>query len=136
MPVEWDAGPNANVSSGDIFAAWRKKMDEPGDLLTEIGDAEGVLKGAAKVVEAVYENNYLTHATIEPMNCTAQVTADRVEVWMGTQNPESVVTTAAAVTKMPPEKIFVRNCFVGTAFGRRLGNDDLRQALVVAMAAV
>ncbi len=134
MPVEWDAGPNANVSSGDIFAAWRKKMDEPGDLLTEIGDAEGVLKGAAKVVEAVYENNYLTHATIEPMNCTAQVTADRVEVWMGTQNPESVVTTAAAVTKMPPEKIFVRNCFVGTAFGRRLGNDDLRQALVVAMA--
>jgi isoquinoline 1-oxidoreductase beta subunit len=56
----------------------------------EEGDALGTLKSAAKAVEADYTTPYLAHATMEPMNCTAQVTPQRVEVWVGTQNPEGI----------------------------------------------
>src|SRR5207247_1935426 len=84
----------------------------------EKGDALAALKSAAKVVEADYEVTYLAHATMEPMNCTAQVTPERVDVWLGTQNPEGSLAAAAEVTGVAPENVYVHTCFLGRGFAR------------------
>src|SRR3989454_4519221 len=93
LPIEWDGGTHANDSSSGFFEMGRKALDEPGArVVTKKGDAEAVIKSSDKVVEAVYELPYLDHAMMEPMNCTAHVTPDRAEVWVGTQNPEEAVS--------------------------------------------
>ena len=95
-----------NVPGGAGQEGWSAK---------EKGNALAALKSAAKVVEADYEVTYLAHATMEPMNCTAQVTPERVDVWLGTQNPEGALAAAAEVSGMAPENVYVHNCFWGAA---------------------
>src|SRR6266403_1476763 len=92
----------------------------------------GVAVVADKVVEAVYELPYLDHAFMEPMNCTAHVTADRVDVWVGTQKPDDALLDAAKLTGIPQENVYIHNCFIGGGFGRRNYNDNVRQAVMIA----
>ena len=134
MPIEWDLGAHANTSSAEFQKIFRAALDKEGVVANEKGDALAALKGAAKVVEADYEVPYLAHATMEPMNCTAQVTPERVDVWLGTQNPEGVLAATAEVTGMAPENVYVHNCFLGGGFGRRFYNDDVKQAVTIAKA--
>jgi isoquinoline 1-oxidoreductase beta subunit len=134
MPVEWDLGEHAQASSEVFRQEFHKALDESGKVASEKGDALAAIKGAAKVVEADYEAPYLAHATMEPMNCTAHVTPERVEVWVGTQNPEGALAAAAEITGVAPENVYVYNCFLGGGFGRRFYNDDVRQAVTVAKA--
>jgi isoquinoline 1-oxidoreductase beta subunit len=77
---------------------------------------------------------YLAHATMEPMNCTAQVTPQRVDVWVGTQNPEAALAAAAEITGVAPAHVYVHTCFLGGGFGRRGNTDHVRQAVTVAKA--
>jgi isoquinoline 1-oxidoreductase beta subunit len=85
-------------------------------------------------VEADYEAPYLAHATMEPMNCTAQVTPQRVDVWVSTQTPEGAMAAAAETAGVAPENVYIHNCFLGGGFGRRLYNDDVKKAVSVAKA--
>ena len=134
MPVEWDFGEHASASSEAFRQGFRAALDEAGTVASERGDTLTAIQGAAKVVEADYEAPYLAHATMEPMNCTAHVTPERVEVWVGTQNPEGALAAAAEITGVAPENVYVHNCFLGGGFGRRFYNDDVRQAVTVAKA--
>jgi len=134
MPIEWDFGPHANANSDDFRKTFQEALDKPGAVAKEEGDALAAIKAARKVVEADYEVPYLAHATMEPMNCTAQVTAQRVDVWVGTQNPEAALAAAAAIAGVAPENVYVHNCFLGGGFGRRANPDDVRQAVTVAKA--
>ena len=134
MPVEWDLGAHANVSSAELQKMFRAALDKEGVVANEKGDALAALKSAAKVVEADYEVPYLAHATMEPMNCTAQVTPERVDVWLGTQTPEGALAATAEVTGVAPENVYVHNCFLGGGFGRRAYNDDVKQAVTIAKA--
>src|SRR5215471_13361888 len=134
MPIEWDLGEHANTSSADFQKMFRAGLEKEGVVANEKGDALAALKSAAKVVEADYEVTYLAHATMEPMNCTAQVTPERVDVWLGTQNPEGSLAAAAEVTGAAPENVYVHTCFLGGGFGRRSYGDDVRQAVTIAKA--
>jgi isoquinoline 1-oxidoreductase beta subunit len=69
---------------------------------------------------------------MEPFNCTAQVTPDRVEIWVGSQDPEAATTDASKITGVPVENIYLHNCFLGGGFGRRGNQDDVRQAVSIA----
>jgi isoquinoline 1-oxidoreductase subunit beta len=81
MPIEWDEGTHGNDNSEEFFKSSRATLDEPGaTVVTKKGDPEGLLKNAAQAVEAVYEVPYLDHTVMEPFNCTAQVTPDRVDI--------------------------------------------------------
>jgi isoquinoline 1-oxidoreductase subunit beta len=133
MPIEWDEGIHGNDSSEEFFKSSRAMLDEPGaKVVTKKGDPEGVLKNASKLVEAVYEVPYLDHTVMEPFNCTAQVTPDRVDIWVGSQDPENATIDASKVTGIPVEKIYLHNCFLGGGFGRRGNQDDVRQAVAIA----
>src|SRR6202030_3430808 len=99
-------------NSQGFFQISRAVLDEPGaKVVTKAGDPEGVLENASQVVEAVYEVPYLDHTVMEPFNCTAQVTADRVDIWVGSQDPENATLDAAKVAGVPVETIYLHNCF-------------------------
>lgn len=136
MPVEWDVGEHGSANSKDFRTAFRASLDKTGVVPDkgEKGSTLEVIKGAAKVVEADYEAPYLAHATMEPMNCTAQVTPNRADVWVGTQNPEGTLAAVAELTGVAPENVHVHNCFLGGGFGRRFYNDEVKQAVAVAKA--
>jgi isoquinoline 1-oxidoreductase beta subunit len=134
MPVTWDFGAHADANSEHFRKTFREALDQPGVVANEQGDALATIKAAGTVVEADYEVPYLAHACMEPMNCTAQVTSQRVDVWVGTQNPEAVMAAAAEITGLPLENVYVNNCFLGGGFGRRGNTDHVRQAVIVAKA--
>ena len=133
LPIEWDEGAHGNDSSEGFFKMSRAALDEPGaKVVTKIGDPEAALKNASQIVEAVYEVPYLDHTVMEPFNCTAQVTSDRVEIWVGSQEPEGATLDASKITGVPVENIYLHNCFLGGGFGRRGNQDDVRQAVAIA----
>jgi isoquinoline 1-oxidoreductase beta subunit len=135
MPIEWDFGQHADVSSQDLRQRQREALEEEGAVAAQHGDADAAMAEATTRLDAIYEVPYLAHATMEPMNCTARVQPDRVDLWFGTQNPEGALAAAAEGTGVPPENVHVHNCFLGGGFGRRFYNDDVRQAVAAAKAA-
>jgi isoquinoline 1-oxidoreductase beta subunit len=97
------------------------------------GDADAALGRAAKVVEATYEVPYLAHATMEPMNCTVKLSADRAECWVPTQNSEASLAALSEQSGVPLARCEVYRHDLGGGFGRRGGNQDyVRQAVNIA----
>jgi isoquinoline 1-oxidoreductase beta subunit len=140
LQIQWDEGPNAGQSSEKISKLFADLVDQPGGapgggaVAKKVGDADAALAGAAKKLEAVYEAPYLSHAPMEPMNCTAVVTADRCEVWASTQGPTTARQTAAQITGLKPESVKVNTLFMGGGFGRRSGADYVGETVEVAKA--
>ncbi|HEY1543727.1 MAG TPA: molybdopterin cofactor-binding domain-containing protein [Xanthobacteraceae bacterium] len=134
MPIEWDLGPNAKVSSESI-AAWLKEgLDVPEGLVgNKTGDAKDALAKAAKKVEAVYAYPYQHHCTMEPQNATALYTDDKCEVWTSTQNAEAALALVSETSGLPIPKCEVYKTFLGGGFGRRsTSHDYVKQAVQIA----
>jgi isoquinoline 1-oxidoreductase beta subunit len=134
MPIEWDFGPAASTDSAGFAAKYRAALDRPLADGGGHGDIAPAFANPAKVVEAVYEVPYLAHAPMEPLNATAHWRPDRIDVWMGTQAPESALAFAAKAGGVDPSAVYVHNCFLGGGFGRRAINDELIQAVQVSKA--
>jgi isoquinoline 1-oxidoreductase subunit beta len=134
LPIVWDEGPNAKVSSESI-AKWLAEGLDPAQQAfvgNENGDVKAALAGAVKKVEAVYSYPYQNHATMEPLNATALYTADKCEVWCGTQNGEAAFAATVEVAGLPAEKCDVYKQMLGGGFGRRGNTDYVRQAVAIA----
>ena len=134
MPITWDNGPNAKVSSESI-AAWLKEgLDVEQALVgNKTGDAKAALDKAAKKVEAVYAYPYQHHATMEPQNATARYTDDKCEVWTSTQNAEAALALVSETSGLPIPKCEVYKTFLGGGFGRRsTSHDYVKQAVLIA----
>ena len=136
LPVAWDEGKNAKVSSATIADFLKEGLDSDQAIVgNQAGDVQAALAGAAKVVEALYAFPYRIHATMEPMNATALYTSDRCEVWAPTQNAEDSLKAAAQAAGLPLEKCDLHKTFIGGGFGRRgAPTDYVRQAVTVAKA--
>ena len=135
LPVTWDEGQNGKVSSGGIAEVLRGGLRAPeAATVRKDGDVEAALAQAAKRIEAEYAAPYLAHATMEPMNCTAHVTPDKVEVWAPTQSGEGALAAAAAA-EVAPEKVVLHKTMLGGGFGRRGAVQDfVHQAVLIAKA--
>jgi isoquinoline 1-oxidoreductase beta subunit len=133
LPIVWDEGENAKVTSASI-AQWLAEGLESGPAYVgnQSGDAKATLAGAAKKVEAVYNYPYQNHATMEPMNATALYTADKCEVWCGTQNGEAAFAAVLEGSGLPADKCDVHKQILGGGFGRRGQTDYVRQAVDIA----
>lgn len=138
LEVAWQAPPNGRLDSKAILAsleAEARRAHDAGDgfaFLTQ-GDASAALAGAATKLQAIYSAPHLAHATMEPMNCTAQVVDGHVTVWAPTQVPGFARDVAARVAGVPPEQVSVHVTYLGGGFGRRLDVDFIAQAVRIAL---
>lgn len=119
LTVQWDAQDLDQLSTASFTEQYRALSEQDGLLAEDIGDAKGVHKAASAVHEAVYEMPYLAHATMEPMNCTAQVFEDRCEIWVGTQNQSNDRTVVAKLLGLPESSVVINRTLMGGTFGRR-----------------
>jgi len=129
----WASGGASSVDSAQLDADYRAALDGPLVTAREIGDsAKALAAPGAKVIEALYEAPYLSHAPMEPLNCTVKLSPDRVDVWISTQSPMAVLGLASKLTGVAPENVYVHNQFVGGGFGRRTQHDEMIHAIAVA----
>ena len=134
LPIVWDEGAGATQSSAKIAEHLKSGLTSNDAYAgRNEGDALKAIEGAAKKVEAVYSTPFLAHATMEPMNCTARVTADRGEVWAPTQNAEASLAALSEVSGLPLAQCEAYRPDLGCGFGRRGGTQDFtRQAVAIA----
>ncbi len=132
LEIEWDAGPNAKLSTADIVRELDAASQKPGAVARKDGDVEKAFAGATKKIDAIYQVPFLAHAAMEPMNCTVHVRPDACEVWVGTQVLSRAQAAAAEITGLPTEKVKVYNHLIGGGFGRRLDIDGVIWAVKVA----
>ena len=134
LPVVWDEGPHANESSATIAARLKEGLTASDAFAdTDVGDTLKAIGAAAKKIEAVYTSPFLAHATMESMNCTVRLSADKAEVWVPTQNGEASLSALSTASGLPLEKCEVYKHDLGGGFGRRGGTQDyVRQAVAIA----
>ena len=134
LPIVWNEGEGATQSSAKIAEHLAGGLTAPTAYADRNeGDALKAIEGAAKRVEAVYSTPFLAHATMEPMNCTVRVTADRAEAWVPTQNAEASLAALSEATGIPIAQCEVVRPDLGCGFGRRGGSQDYtRQAALIA----
>ena len=133
LPIVWDEGANATLSSSQISEQFTRDMEsgkagsyrEEGDVIAELGRA-------AKVIEAQYHVPFLAHATMEPINCTARVANGGCEVWVSNQAPSLVQWIAGKTAGIETEKVIVHTPYLGGGFGRRSEMDVVVQAVTIA----
>jgi isoquinoline 1-oxidoreductase beta subunit len=133
LPIVWDEGENAKVSSASIAKWLEEGLDSgPAYVGNANGDVKAALAGAARKVEAVYNYPYQNHAAMEPLNATALYTSDKCEVWCGTQNGEAAFAATLEASGLPADKCDVHKLMLGGGFGRRGHTDYVRQAVAIA----
>ncbi|MBR1233570.1 xanthine dehydrogenase family protein molybdopterin-binding subunit [Bradyrhizobium sp. AUGA SZCCT0177] len=134
LPIVWDEGENAKVSSESIAKWLAEGLDnsQPAFIGNQNGDAKAAIAGAAKKIEAVYNYPYQNHAAMEPLNATALYTPDKCEVWTGTQNGEAAFAAVMETSGLPADKCEVHKLILGGGFGRRGMTDYVRQAVSIA----
>jgi len=134
LPVVWDEGENAKVTSESIAAWLREGLDaEQAFVGNKGGDVKAALAGAARKIEAVYAYPYQHHVTLEPQNAVARYADDKCEVWCSTQNGEAALATVSEACGLPIPKCEAYKTFLGGGFGRRSTSQDyIRQAVMIA----
>jgi len=135
VKAQWAQRAEGALDTQKIEAELQDKLKtEKGFAFYEKGDANKAEASAARVVVGQYKAPYLAHATMEPMNCTAQFKAGALEIWAPTQVPGLVRAAAAKVANVSEDKVKVNVTLLGGGFGRRLEADVAAQATQVAMA--
>lgn len=133
LRVTWDEGKGVDESWAGFVAKANELSGKPGaTILRRDGDAAGALDKAAKTVEATYAYPFISHATLEPQNCTAHFNNGALELWAPTQNPGSGHEAVAAALGIPGEKITLHITRSGGGFGRRLSSDYMLEAAAIA----
>ena len=131
LVIDWNEGPNARISSKDIWQDLRAASEKDGAVAKSEGD---ITKGLATGdrLDASYELPFLAHASMEPVNATVHVKPDSCEIWTGTQIMTRVQSEAAKAAGLPVEKVIVNNHLLGGGFGRKLEPDMVIAAVRVA----
>jgi isoquinoline 1-oxidoreductase beta subunit len=143
LRIDWQPGANATLDNAAIWARINEAATKPGlsalasddvaDALKS-GHATEALKAAAKTFTAVYELPLVAHATMEPMNCTADVRADRCDLYVGTQVQQLAQAAAAEAAGLKAAQVNVHTTLLGGGFGRRLEVDFVPAAVAASKA--
>lgn len=138
LKVTWSKGAKAATYDSDSVAseylATAASLSKKGLVIHQQGDATTAFNEAARKFSGVYVTDHAYHATMEPMNALAQVTADGAEVWVPTQAPTFVVLATAGALQIPPDKVKVHTTQLGGGFGRRIEQDFVIDAVLLAKA--
>ena len=133
---EWENGDKGKISSTSIMAYMREGLEaKEVPIARKDGDARSALAGAHKVLEAEYTTGFVNHCTMEPQTATAIYTADRLDVWVGTQNGEASAAAASESGGLALDKVYIHKMHAGGGFGRRGPHQDyVKQAVKIAKA--
>ena len=136
LKIDWDTRDGAGLSSDALLAELRQRADKGGIAATNAGNPDDALSKSFRVVEAEYYQPFLAHAPMEPLNCTVKLSANKCEIWTGTQTHTDDQRAAAEITGLPVEKVFINTVFLGGSFGRRniTRSDFVREGVEVAKA--
>jgi isoquinoline 1-oxidoreductase beta subunit len=138
LHIKFEETGNETVEQSDIFKQFSNDMDAAlasgNEIIDQqIGDTDAAMARAKLIVEAEYRVPFLSHAPMEPMNCTAWAHDDICELWTGTQNPLGFAAEAAEAIDMDAEKVILHNQYLGGGFGRRAFSDYAVQAARIAV---
>ncbi|MBD5654134.1 MAG: xanthine dehydrogenase family protein molybdopterin-binding subunit [Candidatus Eremiobacteraeota bacterium] len=131
LKVRWKDGPSAHINTPELFVEAEKLARTSGVVADQKGD---VTAARGKTLEAVYRGPFLSHAAMEPMNATADVRDDFVEVWAPTQVQTRSKSAAMKITGLPGDKVKIHTTFLGGGFGRRLDADYVVDAVEISKA--
>ena len=135
LTVTWDEGPTAGHSSGEFARRAAELSGKPAEkTLRDDGDVDAAFK-SGKVVEASYSYPFISHATLEPQNCTAHFKDGKVEIWAPTQLPQPGRKLVAGTLGIPESDVTIHMTRIGGGFGRRLRNDYMVEAAWISKAA-
>jgi isoquinoline 1-oxidoreductase beta subunit len=123
LEIQWDLGPAAALSSQKVSEMLAEGAAQGGAVARNDGQADAAPPEGAKLLQAQYEVPYLAHACMEPMNCTAWVRGDEVEIWAGTQSQGPSQGILSQVAQVTPAKVKVNTMMLGGGFGRRFAPD-------------
>lgn len=133
LKVDWDLGPHREESSQDHSQFMHKAVAGKGaHVVAENGNAQAALERASEVKESIYEVPFISHATLEPMNCTAEFKSGRCVIWGPTQFPNWARGAVAEVLNIDEEDVEVNVTLLGGGFGRRINPDFVVEAATVA----
>ena len=123
LQITWDQGDAAGLSSAKVMSLLTEGADNADAVAIDSGNLRDAAANSATTVDALYEAPYLAHACMEPMNCTAWVKGDEVEIWAGTQSQAPAQGILAQVAQAAPGKVKVNALMLGGGFGRRFAPD-------------
>lgn len=132
LSPEWELGANAGRNTDSYREELLAALESEAPVAHDQGDTAGTLAASANVIEALYEVPHLAHATMEPMNATANITDDGIEIWAPTQGPGIIQKVAAGILQIQPEQVKVNTTFLGGGFGRRFEMDFIVQTVLAA----
>jgi isoquinoline 1-oxidoreductase beta subunit len=128
LKITWDHGVNANLTTQQLRDAIADSARHGKSIVARDDGPQP----QGTLVQSEYQSPMLAHATMEPLNATVFVTADKCEIWTGTQVPARAVGEAARITGLPQDKVVLHNQYLGGGFGRRLETDWVEQAVAFA----
>src|SRR5689334_20633434 len=131
LEIEWDEGPLAQLTSPAIMAKYADLAKQPGKMARNQGNADAAYSSAPKKFERVYEGPFLAHATMEPMNATADVRANSCDVYVPTQGQTACHMAAIAASGLPADKVKIHTTYLGGGFGRRGEADYVTEAVEI-----
>ena len=132
LQVSWQESNHKNVNNQSYQQQLFEAVTQQGKNAKQQGNVKHAMAETNKLIEATYETSFLAHATLEPMNCTAQVSAERCDVWVGTQSQTNAQNEAARYSGLPKHKVYIHSTFLGGGFGRRLEADFVVEAVELA----
>jgi isoquinoline 1-oxidoreductase beta subunit len=134
LGTKWGEGSHPQMDTASVEASFIKDLGKPGANVVTRGDIKKALNEAQKNHEATYYIPCVAHATMEPQTCTADVRADRCDVYIPTQGQTLSHMVATKVSGLPPEKVHIHTTLLGCGLGRRPRPDQLIEAVIASKA--
>ncbi|MEE8162250.1 MAG: molybdopterin cofactor-binding domain-containing protein [Acidobacteriota bacterium] len=132
LRISWDKSQASKDSwSGLVKLAWKLAKQQGKQTLREIGNVDKAFRRSAKTVEAFYIYPFVSHAPLEPQNCTAWYRNGAIEIWAPTQNPGDGFASVARTLGLRKDRVTIHTTRIGGGFGRRLKNDYLCEAAAI-----
>jgi isoquinoline 1-oxidoreductase beta subunit len=134
LDIKWSDGSRPDLNDETIDALFKTHLKEPGAVAKNSGDVRKALAEAAQTLEQSYKLPYISHAQVEPINCTAHVEKGRCRIWVPTQGQTATQMTASKLTGLPLEKVEVMTLPAGGGFGLRAEQDPVVDSVLLSKA--
>ena len=134
LDIKWSDGSRPDLNDETIDALFKAHLEEPGAVAKNSGDVTKALTEAAQTLEQSYKLPYISHAQVEPINCTAHVEKKRCRIWVPTQGQTATQMTASRLTGLPLERVEVMTLPAGGGFGLRGEQDPVVDSVLLSKA--